>query len=459
MARTAPHRNGQVEHSQAGKALHSVDAERQVLGNLILDPDAFHTLNDRLEPEHFWHPPHAVLFAAMRAMFHGGEVVDRNTLIQELERRDVLAEIGGRDLVLGLAGETWTAVLDAQVDIIIDCAQRRKLIEAAKQILHLVPAAHTSEDALGDAQQLLLDLSEQHTSKNLVQMALCDAIHGLQTEFVEGRVRSAPIPTGYYDLDHRNLLNGGLRGGEMVVIAGRPGAGKTTFALNIARWVASGKRFGKRHAVAFFSLEMGVRDLALNLYSMTANVPASKLRANEFGPDEYDALRDAEEELRSAEIYFDASPMLTPSAIRSRAQVLRKKHNIRVVIIDYLQLMAAGTRHENRQAEVASMSRALKMLARELDVCVLCLAQLNRDIEKREKKKPQLSDLRESGQIEADADVVMLVHRPERYEATDDNRGIAEVYVAKNRNGEEGKVTLRFLPQYLRFENLAQTRT
>jgi replicative DNA helicase len=464
----APHgrcgAHGQV--SRAGRAVAVVDvevqsaergqprnrhAERSVLGALMLDPNAVADVIQVLSADDFYHPQHRIVFQAIVETFDARNDTGWIGVVETLSRQGFLEEVGGREALVDLAGAVVSASSALyHAEIVREKAIQRRVLEACEQISAL--AYENRVDA-----RALLDEAERHIfeiarTNETSEVATIDRILQQTFERIDFfRARAGQptgLVTGYDDLDE---YTGGLQPGELIVIAARPSMGKTSLALNIA------ERVGRRgNGVVVFSLEMAAQQVISNMLCCRSQVDGQAVRSGRLTDKQYRELQREAAELYESPIFVDDSSGLSPISLRAKCRRLKQRHKIGLVVVDYLQLMTTGRREENRQQEIATISRALKGLARELAVPVVALSQLNRDVEAREDHKPRMSDLRESGAIEQDADVIMLLHREEYFKPTEDNRGLAQVIIAKQRNGPTGEVTLRFFREFMRFESFTR---
>jgi replicative DNA helicase len=423
---------------------HHIDAENAVLGGLIISPADIDQVAEILTEADFYIRRNGMIFRAMLKLRSNSEPLDYLTLSAELEKQDQLAEIGGQAYLIGLANSTPTVLnITAYARIVAEMVVRRKMLIAASNTARLAHGLQMNvDDGLDQAQAELLAISEKRASRAAVHIGRAASV--LYDQVVERSrgITDLSVPTDLVDLD--NLL-GGLNRSDLIVVGARPGVGKTTLLTTIASNVA---RSGKTAAI--FSLEMTVEQLTLRLVAPNAGIPTDRLRSGKLQDDEWDPLTRAIETVAGLPIIIDDTPAITPNQVRSRCRQLRFEYGLDLVIIDYLQLMnSGGNGFENRVQEVGTISRQLKLLARDLHVPVLAAAQLSRAVEQRADKRPMLSDLRESGSIEQDADVVLLMHRNE--EETDP--GQTELVVAKHRHGPTGRIDLRFNPSLSYFEN------
>ncbi|MFZ9518789.1 MAG: replicative DNA helicase, partial [Ilumatobacteraceae bacterium] len=410
--------------------------------------------------EHFYKPAHQHVFDAMRSLLTVGEPVDPVTVADELRRVGLLEEIGGLDFLLQLQNSTPViGNVGRYAKIVLDTASLRRLIGVASEIAEL---AYTEPDdvakALDDAESRVFAVAEQRVvdSTRPLRELLQVASDELEKRF-ESKVQLTGVPTGFADLDSKIL---GLQKSSLVIVGARPAMGKTAFALNIATNVAQRSAL----PVLIFSLEMSHSELTMRILSSEARVESTKLRTGNLTEGEWSRINSAIGRLDSHLVFLDDNPRVTVMEIRAKARRLRAKHGgLGLIVIDYLQLMS-GQNTENRQLEVSEISRNLKILARELEVPVMALSQLSRQLETRQDKRPQLSDLRESGSLEQDADIVMFLHRPEMYRnekgesAENTDKGMAEVIIQKHRAGPTGTVKLVFMGEFTRFENAARNQ-
>ncbi|MEM9662934.1 MAG: replicative DNA helicase [Planctomycetota bacterium] len=453
---------------------HSLEAEMSLLGSMILDPQVIADVLPVVgSPESFYSSGHAAIYKGILQLYDQHQAGDLVMLVDVLRNAGQLDDIGGEqylvDLAEGVPAPT-SAVYYART--VADKHRLRSLIEASGKILyeayHPGEGAQAVNEVIDAAESKIFAIAEQSQSDEAqsLEELLQEEIEHL--EAIEGKGVSG-IPTGYLELD--DMLTG-LHAGEMIIVAARPSMGKTALALNIAEQVAMGgaslgnKPKADKCAVALFSVEMSKSAVTSRMLSARSGVDSHKMRSGRFTQDDFQRLIRASGDLAEAPIYIDDTPSLSILGLRARSRRLARKHNIGCIVIDYLQLLSSpGAARESRQVEVSEISRGIKALARELDVPVICLAQLNRGPEQREGKQPRISDLRESGSIEQDADVVLLLHREEYYHIGDedwqmdnpDKLGLAELIVAKQRNGPTGVVKLTWDSQTTRFKNHAES--
>jgi replicative DNA helicase len=436
----------------------AVDIEEQVLGAMLLDPQAIPKVLEILDAEAFHSERNRKILLALIALFERNEPADSITVSEELRRRGQLDQAGGQSYLVELTLKVSSAAhVEHHARIILEKALLRRLIAETGVIASR--AFSQGEDAfnlLDDAEQAIFSISEWRLKRNFVSMEkavhdtleMLESIHGTH-EGVTG------VPTGFRDLD---TLTGGWQGSDLIIIAGRPGSGKTAFALSLASNASLHR--SKPTAVGIFSLEMSTQQLIMRLLCAEARVDAHAVRTGRLPDDDWKRLSLAAGRLARANMFIDDSASLGILELRAKARRLKAEHNIGLIIVDYLQLMQGPRTAENREKEISAISRSLKALAKELAIPVVALSQLSRAVEGRTDKRPILSDLRESGAIEQDADVVMFVHRPEMFvdpksERAAEVQGRAEIIVGKQRNGPIDDVSLAFVHRYTRFENLA----
>ncbi|HKH45441.1 MAG TPA: replicative DNA helicase [Thermoanaerobaculia bacterium] len=434
------------------KALpYSEESERAVLGGILLDPNVLPTISGRLRPEDFYLERHQVLYQTMIDLKEDQVEVDLRTLQAKLEQRAQLDSVGGLaylatlDLDLPDIGR-----VDQYAEIIKERSIRRRLIQTSSQIIRdCLDGGLTAQEALGRAEQAVLGLGEEAVQRGFAQLG--HIFHNTLEELEErsGSLLTG-IPTGFTDLDR---ITHGLNRGNLIIIAGRPGMGKTSFALNVASNVAV--REGK--TVGIFSLEMSQQELALRVLCSEADISFGKLRGAHLSSKEWTKIYQTVRGIGEAPLYIDDSPNPSLLEVASKSRRLKAEKGLALLVLDYLQLMQAGGKYENRNLEIAAISRGLKQLAKELEIPVIALSQLSRNPERRgSDHRPQLSDLRESGSIEQDADMVAFVYRDEIYNSSEENKGLAELIIGKNRHGETGTVEMVFIGETTTFKSRAQ---
>jgi replicative DNA helicase len=433
---------------------HNLEAEESLLGAMLLSRDAITAaLECRVEPFDFYKPAHGHVFDAVVSLYGQGEPVDPVTVAEELRRANLLDQLGGKATLLRIQATTpASANAGHYAQIVGELALLRRLISVAGEIAELgyEPPDDVSE-TLDRAESLVFEVAERRVSESLVGLATSLNTALEQLESLYGRDEQlVGVPTGYHELDDILL---GLQASNLVVVAARPGQGKTSFALGAAANVA----LEVRKPVLFFSMEMGHLELTKRILASEAKVDAKKLQTGNIPEGDWNRLSHAVGRLAEAPFFIDDNPHTTVMEMRAKARRTKARYgDLGLVVVDYLQLMTSARRAENRQVEVADMSRGLKILARELECPVMCLSQLNRQLEYRNDKRPMLADLRESGSIEQDADVVCFIYRDEQYNPESDQRGTAEVIVAKHRNGPTGVARLAFLDHLTKFANMAR---
>ena len=433
----------------------AVEIEMAVLGAMLLEKEAISKALEILDESVFYKPSHQMIFKAMVSLFEKNEAVDSITLVEELRRRAQLDEIGGHVYISELTMRVTSAAnVEYHAKIVLEKALLRNLISASTEMTSR--AFNETEDALDlldDAEQKIFQISEKRMKKSFMSMR--DAVFNTMEmlESIHGKHSGVTgVPSGFSQLDN---LTGGFQPSDLVIVAGRPSMGKTALVLSAARNAA----IDHSVPVAFFSLEMSSQQLVLRLICAEARVNAHNVRTGRLPDDQWRQLSTRIGKLHAAKIFIDDTPALGILELRAKARRLKVEHNVGMVIVDYLQLMQGPKSAQSREQEISMISRSLKALAKELNVPVLALSQLNRAVEARSDKRPVLADLRESGAIEQDADVVLFVHRPEMYgikvEGDKSVENIADIIIGKQRNGPTGDVQLSFIKEFARFENLA----
>ena len=438
----------------------AVESEQNILGGLMLNSPAFDEISDVLTGEDFYRADHRAIFEAISALHSRGEPADVLTVFNELKRNGRDEAAGGMQYLSELSGNSLgSANIRKYAKIVRDCSMLRQLIAAGDSIvtLALSPDGREAKDVIDEAEKLVLHINESadRGNKGFVKIGTFAAsVADVISERYKNQSGSdvTGIATGYIDLDRKTA---GLQQGDLIVIAGRPSMGKTALALNIAEHVAFAR--DDRWPVAVFSMEMGGEQLALRMICSHARLDAQKIRKGRLDDNgEWDRFATAVSEMETAPLYIDDTPGLSITALRSRARRLMARTGpLGLIVVDYLQLMSSGSsrgRDENRATEIAEFSRGLKSLAKELHVPVIALSQLNRSVDSRDNKRPVMSDLRESGAIEQDADVIMFIYREAVYKKDADPTE-AEIIIGKQRNGPTGTVKLTFQGKYTSFEN------
>lgn len=430
---------------------HNLEAEQAVLGAIFLEPSVIVTATEILSPEDFYRVSHQRIFEAMVRLTDRGEPIDLVTVTNELDERDLLNEVGGVSYLTDLASSVPTAAnLEYYAKIVEEKAILRRVIQAAT---HIVTKTFDESDdvteVLDFAEKTIFEVSQNKATGNFknIKDVLIDVYDNIeQLHHHKGDVTG--IPTGFKDLDR---ITSGFQKNDLIIIAARPSVGKTAFALNIAQNVA----IHARENVAIFSLEMGAEQLVMRMLCAEGNIDAQRLRTGKLEEEDWSKLTMAMGSLSDAGIYIDDTPGIKVSEIRSKCRRLKQEHGLGMVLIDYLQLIqGSGNSKENRQQEVSEISRSLKALARELEVPVIALSQLSRSVEQRQDKRPMMSDIRESGSIEQDADIVGFLYRDDYYDKESEKENIIEIIIAKQRNGPVGTVELAFVKEYNKFVDL-----
>ena len=442
-------------------ALHKIppqnlEAEESVLSAILLDNSTLLDVLETLGPEDFYRSAHAKMFEAITELFTKNEPVDLVTLANILKEKGQLEEVGGATYLAKLV-DTAPLAVNAQhyARIIRDKAALRELIERANQISSkCFEDSGDVDDVIDFAERSVFEIAGNKNKKSFhpLSQVIEHSINALE-ERQGNKTLVTGVSTGFSRLDN---LTSGFQGSDLIILAARPSMGKTALALNIARNAA----IDADTPVAIFSIEMSKEQLSMRLLCAEARIDSSRLRSGFFSREDWVSLTNAAEVLTDAEIYIDDSPDLSAMSIRAKARRLKMDKNVGLIIIDYLQLMKGRASAERRDLEISEISRGLKALAKELDVPVLALSQLNRKLEERHDKRPQLSDLRESGALEQDADVVAFIYRDEVYNKDENNpnKGTAELLLKKQRNGPTGDIKLAFISTYTRFEDLADDR-
>jgi replicative DNA helicase len=429
---------------------HSIEAEEAVLGSLLIDPDAIFEVAGFLKPEAFYRVHNRWIYEAIVALNERREAIDFITLSEELRRREQLEEVGGDAYLIGLLNVVPTAVNTRTYARAVEAAAtRRKLIGAAGTIADLAyDESEEIELVIDRAEQTLFGVSEERTTRDLV--AVKQIARSYLERIEELHLRGDDVigvPTGFTDLDR---MLGGLNRSDLIIVAARPGMGKTS--LQNAMALTAARRFNKR--VAIFNLEMSGEQLVQRMIAAETRIDSQRLRRGDLADQEWPIFMEAIGHLSETRIFIDDTPSITPMQLRTKCRRLYAEHGIDLIMIDYLQLMQSEYRSNNRVQEISDISRGLKGLARELDVPVVAAAQLSRAVEQRQDKRPMLSDLRDSGSIEQDADVVMFIYRDEYYNEATERPNIAEVNVAKHRNGPTGSIDLFWHGKLATFRNL-----
>ncbi len=434
-------------------APHSVEAEEAVLGSILLNPDALFDVASFLQADDFFIVRNGWVWEAVLRLQDRNEQIDYVTLVEELRHQDRLEEIGGAAYITYLINHTPSSIYAETYGRIVErAAIRRRMLNAATQIARL---AHEEsgdiDDVIDQSEAALFAVTERRLRKDLVPIrtALVDYFDRIEYLHAQDQ-ESLGVPTGFHDLDH---LLGGLQKSDLIIVAGRPGMGKTSWLLSVALNAA---RAGARAAI--FSMEMSNEQIVQRLISSETGISTHNLRLGKLDEREWALFVEATDKLSGLRVNLDDTPALSPLQLRSKCRRLYSEHGLDLIMVDYLQLMSSGTGYnENRVQEISYISRSLKQVARELNIPVLAAAQLSRAVEQRQDKRPQLSDLRESGSIEQDADVVVFLYRDEVYNENTERPNQADVIVSKHRNGPTGSVALYFRKELTQFSNLRKT--
>ena len=429
---------------------HSIEAEQSVIGSMIMDRDAIVVASELISGEDFYNKQYGVLFETMRELNDKGLPVDLVTLQDKLKEKDVPPEVSSLEFVRDLITAVPTSAnIKYYANIVAEKSTLRKLIRLNEEIANTCYAGKEElETILSDTEQRMFKLVQRRNTEDFtpIRQVVMNAMDRIEAASkMKGSVTG--IPTGFLDLDYKTA---GLQPSDLILIAARPAMGKTAFVLNIAQHVA----FHQNKTVAIFSLEMSKEQLVNRMFSLESNVDAQHLRTGQLNDEEWEKLIESAGIIGRSNLFIDDTPGITIAELRTKCRKLSLENNLSMIIIDYLQLMSGSGRSESRQQEISEISRSLKGLARELNVPVLALSQLSRAVEQRPDKRPMMSDLRESGAIEQDADIIMFIYRDDYYNHDTDRKDIAEIIIAKQRSGAIGTVELAWLPKYTKFANL-----
>ncbi|MDO5661485.1 MAG: replicative DNA helicase [Brachybacterium sp.] len=427
-------------------------AERGVLGGMMLSKDAIADVVGKVHAEDFYRPAHETIFQAIVELSNRGEPADLVTVSDELTKTGELQRIGGGAYLADLIDMVPTAAnAGFYAEIVSERAVLRRLVEAGTRIVQLGYASDGGEvvDVINEAQAQVYNVTERGQREDFVPLGdvLEPTIGAIEAAAARGGEVTG-VPTGFTEFDE---LTQGLHAGQMVIFAGRPAMGKTTLGMDVMRSAA----IHNGMAACLFSLEMDKVEITMRLLSAESQVPMHRMRSGEMDDRDWQNLVRAESRVREAPLFMDDSANMSLMEIRAKCRRLKQQHDLKLVVIDYLQLMSSGKRVESRQQEVSEFSRALKLLAKEIEVPVIAISQLNRGNEQRTDKKPMMSDLRESGSIEQDADLIVLIHREDYYERESPRAGEADLIVAKHRNGATRTIAVAFEGQYSRFKDMA----
>jgi replicative DNA helicase len=433
----------------------SVEAEQAVIGGLMLSPESLDRVGDFLGEDDFYRRDHRLIYRAIRELSEKNKPFDAVTLGEWFEANGLAEQIGGTGYLIELASTTPSAAnIRAYAEIVREKAVLRQLIEVGTGIVNdgFKPEGRESSEVLAQAEMAVFKIAEQGRRGRAdfvpLREAMKEAFQLLQERY-ENQGSVTGLPTGFHDLDE---MTAGLQPSDLIILAARPAMGKTTLALNLAEYAA----LKTKKAVAVYSMEMSASQLAFRLISSIGRVNATRLRTGQLEDEDWSRVNMAIKMLSEVKIFIDDTPALSPDVLRSKARRIKREHDLGLIVIDYLQLMAVPGTGENRATEISEISRSLKALAKELNVPVIALSQLNRGLESRTDKRPVMADLRESGAIEQDADIIMFIYRDEYYHKDSQDKGLAEVIIGKQRNGPTGTVKLKFFGEYTRFDNLAR---
>ena len=429
---------------------HSVEAEQSVIGSMLMDRDAIMAASEIITGEDFYQHQYGVLFEAMVELYNEGKPVDLVTLQDRLREKEVPPEISSMEFVRELLNVVPTSAnVRSYANIVQDKAMLRKLIKATEEIANTCYLANEkTEDIMEETEKKIFDLVQKRATGDFVpiKQVVLNALDRIEAAS-KNKGSVTGIPTGFIDLDYKTS---GFQPSDLIMIAARPSMGKTAFVLNIAQHMA----FKCNQTVAVFSLEMSKEQLVNRLFSLESKVDSQSLRTGSLSDEDWGKLSDGAGVIGRSNLIIDDTPGISIGELRSKCRKYKLEHNLGIIIIDYLQLMTGSKKTDSRQQEISDISRSLKEVARELNVPVVALSQLSRAVEQRPDHRPMLSDLRESGAIEQDADVVMFIYRDDYYNHDTDKKGIAEIIIAKQRNGPIGTVELVWLPDYTKFANM-----
>jgi replicative DNA helicase len=445
-----------TEESALKKSVpYSQEAEQAVLGALMLDNRSFDQIADVIIDQDFYRPEHQLIYTTMFQLMEKSQPIDTLTVTDALRQEQRLAKAGGEAYIFELANNTPSAAnITAYAKIVRERSILRQLIHAASDISQqaLNPQGMDANDLLDRAEQGVFAISQKQTRGSgpvALSAVLSDTLTRVQ-DLSDNKIDLTGLSTGFTDLDK---LTHGFQSADLIIVAARPSMGKTVLGMNIAEYAAV--TYNDKPTL-IFSLEMPSDAIVLRMLASLTRVELNKLRTGQLNDDDWSRLRHGVELLANANMYIDDTPALSPSEMRARARRIARKHGgLSMIMIDYLQLMQMKGQKENRTNEVSEISRSLKALAKEMDVPVIALSQLNRSLESRHDRRPIMSDLRESGAIEQDADLIAFIYRDEVYNEDTPDRGIAEIIIAKHRNGAIGKIRLKFEGRFTRFDNLA----
>ena len=434
---------------------HSVEAEQAVLGGVLIDNGAWDRIADVLTGGQFYRNDHRAVFDAVAGLCDEGRPCDAVTVAERLDRDGQLESAGGLAYLAELAGNTPSAAnIVAYAEIVRERAVLRDLIRTSNEITEAAyrPQGRTAHELLDDAERRIFEIAERGNAGRQESVAIRDVLSHVMGRIDELSRRDSPItgmPTGFKDLDRETA---GLQRGDLIIVAGRPSMGKTAFVMNLVEEAA----IRARQSVMVFSMEMPAEQLVMRMLSSLGRIDQQKVRTGRLDPEDWPRLTSQLRLLNDTGIFIVDDPALTPTELRARCRRLKREHGLGLVVVDYLQLMHVPGTRENRATEISEISRSLKALAKELMVPVVACSQLNRRLEERQNKRPVMSDLRESGAIEQDADLILFIYRDEVYDEESKHKGKAEIIIGKQRNGPIGTIDLTFLGRLARFEDYAR---
>lgn len=430
----------------------NLEAERSVLGSMLIDDEAIGVVLELVDEVYFYEESHRQIYRMIIDLYNDHKNVDLITLSDKLKSEGLLESVGGVSYLTQLIDSVPTAAnAEHYAQIVKEKSIQRQLIKNATQIVGESYEPGVNVDELVDrAEKLIFEIAylRKRQQSFHIKDIIKDSIETID-KLYQRKEHVTGIPSGYEEFDK---ITSGLQKSDLVIVAGRPSMGKSALAVCMAEYAAVEKKLG----VAFFSLEMSKEQLVQRLLCCHARVDAHKVRSGFLSPSDWPKLTAAAGKLSAAPIFIDDTPAISALELRAKARRLVANHDIKLIVLDYLQLMRSSYQTESRQQEISEISRSIKALARELDIPIIAISQLSRAVESRQDHRPQLSDLRESGAIEQDADLVVLLMREEYYTPTEENKGIADIIIAKQRNGPVGTVKLTFIKEYMRFENLAR---
>lgn len=432
----------------------SLEAEQAVIGSMLINQEAITTASEIVNPEDFYNKQYGILFEAMIELNKARKQVDVVTLMDKLKEKDVPQEVLNFEYLRDIIAAVPTSQhVNHYAAIVAEKAILRRLIKTTEEIENnCFEGKESLEYILDDTEKKVYNIVQRRGSDEFepIDKAVIRAVEGIEAAYRAGGSITG-IPTGFIDLD---FMTSGFHGSELILIAARPAMGKTAFVLNIAQHMA----FRKNKSVAIFSLEMGKEQLLNRLFALEGNIEAGHLRNGKLDDYEWDKLAEASSVIGDSRLIIDDTASITVQQLRSKCRKYKLEKGLDIIIIDYLQLMSGSGRIESRQQEISEISRSLKLLARELDIPVIALSQLSRAVESRPDKRPMMSDLRESGAIEQDADVVMFIYRDDYYNPATTKPGVSEIIIGKQRSGPIGTVELVWMPKYTKFANIDKSK-